>query len=97
MLESIPNAYAIGKIVAKALLIMKGLGFDLDKFHVVGHSLGGQLAGIIGREVYAQSGNTYKLKRITALDPAGPFFYGFASLFNKPLSKYDGKIYYTIQ
>lgn len=42
---------------------------------VVGHSLGGQMAGYIGSWTYALSGTRVKLKRITALDPAKPMFY----------------------
>lgn len=47
----------------------------MNRFHLVGHSLGGQLAGIIGRNIYYSSGNKMKLKRISALDPAFPPFY----------------------
>ncbi|KAJ6632878.1 Lipase member H [Pseudolycoriella hygida] len=43
--------------------------------HIVGHSLGGHLSGIIGRSVIQQSQNRIKLLRISALDPAFPLFY----------------------
>lgn len=38
---------------------------------VVGHSLGAQMAGYIGRWVIAYSRNTLRLKRISGLDPVG--------------------------
>ncbi|KAB0800008.1 hypothetical protein PPYR_07888 [Photinus pyralis] len=49
-------------------------GVPLELVHIIGHSLGGQMSGLIGqstREVCQKS-----LGRITALDPAGPLFFG---------------------
>lgn len=89
--DAIPNSYKVGEIVGKTLLTMKDSGFNLENFHIVGHSLGGQLAGFIGRSVNNNSNQTVKIKRITALDPAGPVFYGMGSRFQKPLNKNDGK------
>lgn len=43
--------------------------------YVVGHSLGAQLGGTIGRNVIQQSKQGTHLHRITGLDPAGPLFY----------------------
>jgi pimeloyl-ACP methyl ester carboxylesterase len=42
-------------------------GSKATDFHVIGHSLGGQVAGYAGERVVG-------LGRITGLDPAGPFF-----------------------
>lgn len=53
---------------------MRGLGFNLDKFHLVGHSLGAQLVGQIGRTA-KNSDSKYVFHRITGLDPAGPVFF----------------------
>lgn len=50
-------------------------GYPVDKIHLVGHSLGGQLMGLIGRFIKELSGNKYVVGRIIALDPAGPDFY----------------------
>lgn len=52
-------------------------GLNDQRVHLIGHSLGAQLAGIIGRDVIQRSNNQRKIRRITGLDPAGPgFFYG---------------------
>lgn len=91
IIEAIPNMKRISHIIGNTLLDMKSLGFKLEKFHLIGHSLGGQMVGYIGRSVYHNSNKTIKMQRITALDPAGPFFYDLWSTLNKPISKDDGK------
>lgn len=90
-LEAIPNMKRVSDVVAKTLLDMRSKGFDLNKFHLIGHSLGGQMVGYVGRNVYKHSNKTTKMPRITGLDPAGPFFYDVWSYLNKPLNKDDGK------
>lgn len=70
---------------------MKKIGFSVEKFHLIGHSLGGHLVGFIGRSVFQNSNETFKITRITSLDPAGPFFYGRGAEFVPKLSKDDGK------
>lgn len=52
---------------------------------VIGHSLGGQMAGYIGRWIIALSRRTMKLKRITALDPAKPMFYHIRNILVLPI------------
>lgn len=42
-------------------LFMEGLHTEL--FHLVGHSLGGQLAGNVGRNIIAKSNKATKLQR----------------------------------
>ncbi|CRL01708.1 CLUMA_CG014924, isoform A [Clunio marinus] len=89
--EAIPSSYQIGEIIGKVLLKMKESGFKLENFHLIGHSLGGHLVGIIGRNVFKHSNKTFKIKRITALDPSYPLFYGIGSIFNSPLNRDDGE------
>lgn len=43
-----------------------------SQIHLIGHSLGGQIAGYIGRAVYDET--EIKINRISALDAAGPLF-----------------------
>lgn len=73
--DAVVNAKQLGPVLAKYLLEHFDKGLDINKLHIVGHSLGGQMAGIIGREIYARSKKTKKLKRISCLDPAFPLFY----------------------
>lgn len=95
LFEAIPNVHKVGDVVGKTLWSMKKSGFKLENLHLVGHSLGAHLFGAAGRSVFQSSKWSFKMKRITALDPAGPFFYGFASIFNRPLSKDDGSVIRT--
>lgn len=46
----------------------------LSSMHLVGHSLGGQMSGLIGQHTQEYCG--VSIGRITALDPAGPLFQG---------------------
>ena len=64
-------------------------GLDINKLHIVSHSLGAQLAGLVGRQIQRKSSNTHKIKRITCLDPAFPLFY--PAFFFKPISKNDAE------
>ncbi|XP_052120834.1 lipase member H-like [Frankliniella occidentalis] len=56
--------------VAEMVRLLAGQGLSLDDVHIVGHSLGGQIAGAAGSMVLGPAG----AGRITALDPAGPLF-----------------------
>lgn len=61
--DALVNAKQLGPVLAKHLLAMFENGLDINKFHLVGHSLGGQMSGIVGREIYARSKKTKQLKR----------------------------------
>uniref|UniRef100_A0A224XS44 Putative pancreatic lipase-like enzyme n=1 Tax=Panstrongylus lignarius TaxID=156445 RepID=A0A224XS44_9HEMI len=58
-------AEVIAKLVDK---LCDEFGIDPDNIHIVGHSLGAHLAGIVGLKT------ARKLSRVTGLDPAGPYF-----------------------
>jgi len=88
--HAIPNSHKVGDEVALQLLKMKVMGFKLDKFCLVGHSLGAHLVGFIGRAIIKFSNGTSRITRITGLDPAGPLFYGIAEVMQKPINKDDG-------
>ncbi|XP_032592024.1 lipase member H-A-like [Drosophila grimshawi] len=89
-LDAVVNVNRLGSHLATVLLEMFDQGLDIEKLHIVGHSLGGQLAGNTGREILKQSNGVKKIKRISALDPAFPLFYLNAGI-NKHLSKDDAE------
>lgn len=62
-------------------------GLNIQNLHLVGFSVGSHIAGLIGRNVQEKSAKKFKIKRITALDPAFPLFY--PEIFYKPISKDD--------
>jgi pimeloyl-ACP methyl ester carboxylesterase len=49
--------------MADTLLEMFSEGLNVEKFHLVGHSLGGQLAGYIGRTILARTKGGVKIRR----------------------------------
>lgn len=53
----------LGAHVANGLLSMISEGLPLDTFHVVGHSLGAQLSGHVGRNIIRKSHGKVKLTR----------------------------------
>ena len=61
--------------MADVLIDLFTHGLDIKKFHLLSHSLGSQLAGMVGREIKKKSNGKLILKRITCLDPAFPGFY----------------------
>ncbi|KAK4887579.1 hypothetical protein RN001_003850 [Aquatica leii] len=52
--------------------LSKGKLYKLKNIHLVGHSLGAQMAGLIGQTVKVQCEQV--IGRITGLDPAGPLY-----------------------
>uniref|UniRef100_A0A182XJG6 Lipase domain-containing protein n=1 Tax=Anopheles quadriannulatus TaxID=34691 RepID=A0A182XJG6_ANOQN len=61
----LPVGNHLGSILAR---FMKRLGIEPSQVHVIGHSLGAHIAGNVGRYLGG------KVRRVTALDPAGPLF-----------------------
>jgi len=57
----------VGRLIAKFIKFMK---IKPSNVHCIGHSLGAHLCGHFGKAVAKEA----KLKRITALDPAGPLY-----------------------
>lgn len=63
-------------------------GTPLDDILLIGHSLGGQITGFVGKLVKEKT--EQKLPRIIALDPAGPLFDNRPE--DKRLNKNDAEI-----
>ena len=61
----------VGKHAVKLVQLLDDYGV-LDNIQLVGHSLGAHVVGFLAKEVTALG--LGKLKRITGLDPAFPFF-----------------------
>ncbi|XP_050471050.1 pancreatic triacylglycerol lipase-like [Bombus huntii] len=59
----------VAKAVGGALNILASSGMNSKTLHVIGHSLGAQIAGVLPENI------NFRLTRITGLDPAGPLFY----------------------
>ncbi|XP_049872957.1 lipase member H-like [Pectinophora gossypiella] len=59
---------AVGRGLGQFINWLVGLGASYDRMHLVGFSLGGHLVGNAGRETGG------RVRRITALDPAGPLW-----------------------
>ncbi|XP_076290287.1 pancreatic triacylglycerol lipase-like [Lasioglossum baleicum] len=58
----------VGAAIANALNQLVAHGLNRNTIHVIGHSLGGQVAAHVG------SHTNFRIPRITGLDPAGPMF-----------------------
>jgi len=83
-LTAVSNAKAVGGCVAAFVNDMLKNGQTLDKFYLIGHSLGAHIAG------YAANQCQGTLGRVTGLDPAGPMFGPNGP--DKRLSSDDAKI-----
>lgn len=83
VLDTLDYVAAVGTVLGKTLARMKNEGFG--QFYLVGHSLGAHLMGYAGRTAAALS---FRLPRITGLDPASPGFFPL-NPFLIPLSRYD--------
>ena len=67
--QATANTQIVGAEIAKLIKAMcaKFTNLSPADFHIIGHSLGAHIAGYVGKRVKG-------LGRITALDPAGPYF-----------------------
>ncbi|XP_073985644.1 pancreatic lipase-related protein 2 isoform X2 [Rhodnius prolixus] len=70
--HAVSNTHYVAVYIANFIdnLVMRG-GVPLERIHVIGFSLGAEIAGLVGKMV--RSG---KLTRITGLDPAYPLYHG---------------------
>lgn len=75
--------------MSDAVLQLLNNGLDINKLHIVSHSLGAHLSGLVSRQIQKKSSNTYKIKRISCLEPAFPLFY--PAFFFKGISKSDAE------
>lgn len=70
--DAAQNAIHVGQYVGLVLSVLDKLSSNGVNIHVVGHSLGAHLVGVVGRTFEEAAGR--KLARVTGLDPAGPSF-----------------------
>ncbi|CAK9828823.1 Lipase member H-A [Anthophora retusa] len=59
----------MAKATADALNTIMSSDVNVTKVHLIGYSLGSQIAGFVARQT------NFKVSRITGLDPSGPLFY----------------------
>ncbi|XP_069156080.1 pancreatic triacylglycerol lipase isoform X2 [Procambarus clarkii] len=72
--QTVANIRLIGAILGRFILDLRDyVGVEPGHIHVVGHSLGAQLAGYTGLYLKERGAS---LGRITGLDPAEPYFEG---------------------
>lgn len=81
----------MGKFIGEFILSQN---YPLEMIHILGHSLGSHVAGFAGKTVFNATGN--KIARITALDPAGPYFHNNFITNNDKLNKNDAEIVVAI-
>lgn len=72
---AVANVFPLADRLADVLIDLNAAGLSPSKVHLVGHSLGGQMCGLIGNGLQKKSKNTLIVDRVTGLDPAGPLFY----------------------
>ncbi|XP_078046322.1 pancreatic triacylglycerol lipase-like isoform X2 [Augochlora pura] len=68
-IADVVHVHNVGRVIANALNTLVQKGLNPKSVHIIGHSLGGQVAGYVGLHT------KFRLLRITGLDPAGPLFY----------------------
>uniref|UniRef100_A0A194AQ58 Putative pancreatic triacylglycerol lipase-like protein n=1 Tax=Pinctada fucata TaxID=50426 RepID=A0A194AQ58_PINFU len=67
--QATANTRVVGALMAKMIKQLVTVGADLNRVHIIGHSLGAHIAGYAGERLD-------KLGRISGLDPADPYFQG---------------------
>lgn len=75
--QAICSIKKISFIIGKFIFNFQSVGnIDLNNIHLIGHSLGAHMAGLVGQYIQRRTSGQ-KLYRITGLDAAGPGFLGF--------------------
>lgn len=94
--EASNNAIQVGEYVGSCLAALyKKSEVGPPNIHLVGHSLGAHVVGVVGRSFYKATGR--KVDRVTGLDPAGPSFIdgpnvkAYPELFRNRLGKDAGQ------
>lgn len=88
-LSAVPNTELVGRQTAVLLnQIRMYFKINWNQMHVIGFSLGAQVAGFVGKSVKEMF--TGNFGRITALDPASPFFEGYGPKVH--VDKSDAKL-----
>lgn len=65
----------IGRVVGEFIyLAIQNQLMRPEAIYLVGHSLGGHVAGFIGKTLHSLSKQTISAHKITAMDPAGPLY-----------------------
>ncbi|XP_063922268.1 endothelial lipase-like [Zophobas morio] len=85
--SSAANTQIVGRYVATFLLNHQ---FPPKKVHLIGHSLGAHIAGYAADIV--EKNLTTKIRRISALDPAGPGFSSVVLGLEKPLVRENAEV-----
>ncbi|XP_022916093.2 lipase member H-A-like isoform X1 [Onthophagus taurus] len=88
---AVENTFKVGKILGE--FITKLLTSNItthENVHLLGHSLGGHIVGVSGKEIFKLTG--LKVRRITGLDPAGPSFEIPPIEIQKRLDKHDAEM-----
>ncbi|SPP74827.1 phospholipase A1 VesT1.02 [Drosophila guanche] len=84
--NSVENLPITARYIARFLRYLVGRGHAAKHIHLIGFSLGAEVAGFAGKQLQEWG---IKLTRITALDPALPLFEGNSS--NRRLSPSDAR------
>lgn len=83
------NTFDVSEHITKLLVnLYRNYGVNKKNFLLVGHSLGGQIIGFVGKLFLKETQE--KLPRIIALDPAGPLF--LSRPIDKRLTKDDAEV-----
>ncbi|CAH0550788.1 unnamed protein product [Brassicogethes aeneus] len=91
--EAAYGVYKVGNHIGDFIVtVHKTNKIPLNNFLLIGHSLGAQIAGAVGKRVTKLTNQ--KLPRIVALDPAGPIFTGLSE--DERLNKNDAKVVHVL-